>query len=267
MSIDVLQPTSPPALVFRPAQRGCGDGCAQCPLRGMAHFQPVSAEELAMIESLKQAEFECDADALLVQEGQSDGPLYTLLQGWAFRFKTLADGRRQILDFLQPGDFIGLQQKMSDAANHGVRAITTVRLCSFARDALWTLHREMPSLGYDLTWLAAHSEAHVDENLLSVGRRTARERVAALLLLLHLRAAAHDPEVTRIGLKVPLTQQHIADAMGLSLVHINRTLRQLAQQRLYQVSEEGRVLLPDMPALAALAKLRWPLRLAPRPLI
>ena len=55
----------------------------------------------------------------LIHEGQADGPLYTLLQGWAFRFKTLSDGRRQILNFLLAGDFIGVQQKMGDAAPHG----------------------------------------------------------------------------------------------------------------------------------------------------
>lgn len=267
MSIDVSQSSPAAALSFRRASRADDASCAHCPLRRMAHFQAVNAAELAMIESLKQAEFEYDAHTLLVQEGQSDGPLYTLLEGWAFRFKTLTDGRRQILDFLQPGDFIGLQQKMSDAANHGVRAMTAVRLCSFARDALWTLHREMPSLGYDLTWLAAHSEAHVDENLLSVGRRTARERVAALLLMLHVRAAAQDPAAARHGVLMPLTQQHIADAMGLSLVHINRTLRQLSQAGLYHSTSAGHVRLPDLAALAALAKLRWPLKLAPRPLI
>ena len=202
--------------------------CVDCPLRKRDVFQPVGDAELAIIDSLKRADLEQAAGTPLIHENSDDSPLFTLLDGWAIRFKTLDGGRRQILNVMLPGDFIGLQQKMSDAANHGVRAITTVRLCSFARDALWTLHREMPSLGYDLTWLAAHSEAHVDENLLSVGRRSALERAAYLIAFIHERAV-------RIGvpdgkrLFIPITQQHVADTLGLSIVHTNKTLRRLAE--------------------------------------
>ncbi len=247
---------------------GSDSGCNRCPLRQLPPFQPVSAEELALIEGLKRGEPEHPADALLIEEGQADGPLYTLLDGWAFSFKTLQEGRRrQILAFLLPGDFIGLQQKMDEAATHGVRTLTPVRVCSFRRDALWTLHRQAPSLGYDLTWLAAHSESSVDDNLLSVGRRSAIERVAAMLLDLHSRTSALDPSGDGRSMPFPLTQVHIADAMGLSLVHVNRTLRQLSRLGLYRTCPPGRIALPDPAALAGVAQLRWPLRVPPRPLI
>ena len=84
--------------------------------------------------------------------------LSTLLAGWAFRFKTVPDGRRQILNFLLPGDFIGLQQEFADGSGHGVEALTDTALCVFPRDGLWDLFRQFPSLGYDLTWLAAREE-------------------------------------------------------------------------------------------------------------
>ena len=250
-----------------PPQAWHAGDCVHCPLRKLPLFHPVNPTELALIGELKRAELSREADALLIAEGENDGPLYTLLSGWAFRFKTLGDGRRQILGFLMAGDFIGLQQKMGDAASHGVRTLTPVRVCSFRRDALWTLHRELPSLGYDLTWLAANGEAQVDENLLSVGRRNAIERVAALLLTLHARHAAHEPAAWQDGMLLPLNQQHLADAMGLSLVHINRTLRDLVGRGLLQWARQGRLHLPDPARLAALARMRWPMLQSLRPLI
>jgi len=243
--------------------------CSQCPLRGCATFQPIKPEELAVIDELKQSEVEFDAGIDLIREGDSDSGLYTLLAGWAYRYKTLADGRRQILNVLLPGDFIGLQQKMDAVASHGVRALTPVRLCSFRRDAVWALHRDVPSLGYDVTWLAAHGERLVDDNLLNVGQRGALEGTAALLLVLHARAAPFDPgDVEQDGIVFPLTQQHLADAMGLSLIHTHRTLRKLQQDKLVEWrAGQQRLRVPDLKKLAAVARIRWPLEPALRPLI
>lgn len=241
--------------------------CVDCPLRRLDLYQPVNATELAIIDELKSADADYRAGELLIAENADDTPLFTLLRGWAIRFKSLSGGRRQIMNVLLPGDFIGLQQKMSDAASHGVQALTDVQVCRFARDAVWTLHRELPSLGYDVTWLSANQNSLVDDNLLSVGRRSALERVSALLLTLYVRALPHDGDAGAVGLHFPLTQQHIADAMGLSLVHTQRVLRQLRERGLYEMRDGARLLLPDPKALSQLAHLRWPLTMARAPLI
>lgn len=241
--------------------------CTDCPLRALPLFTPQSDSELALIESLKKEQVAVEADRTVIHEGQSNAPLYTLLSGWAFRFKTLSDGRRQILNFLLPGDFIGVQQKMGDSIAHGVHAITNVMLCVFRRDALWELHRSAPTLGFSVTWLTAHEESLVDDNLLSVGRRSAEERVATLLIVLYKRAAAllPDPPGDR-GVPFPLTQQHIADGLGLSLVHTNKTLRKLEARGLHRI-EDGWLRLLDVKALARLADLYGDGKPAPRPLI
>ena len=230
--------------------------CRECPLRSLPLFLPHTEDELALIESLKKEQVAIRADTAVIHEGQHDGPLYTLLSGWAFRYKTLSDGRRQILNFLLPGDFIGVQQKMSDVTVHGVQALTDVALCVFRRDSLWELHRRAPTLGFGVTWLTAHEESIVDDTLLSVGRRSAAERIAMLLILLYKRAAALDvqPHVAVQGVPFPLTQQHIADALGLSLVHTNKTLRGLEGRGLHRI-EDGRLRLLDVKALARLADL------------
>lgn len=243
-----------------------GVDCHACPLRRLDVFRPATPLEIDVIDRLKQSERWFEAGEHLLREGDDDGPLYTMLEGWAFRYKTLSDGRRQILNFVLPGDFIGLQQKMTDAASHGVETLTPGRACRFRRDAILTLHQELPSLGYDVTWLSARENAWVDDNLLTVGQRTAVERVAALLLTLQLRAA---PFVAGDQAEpwLPLTQQHVADALGLSLVHTQRTLQLLRRRGLCEWKRGQRLQLPDLPGLARVAHLRWPLSLGPLPLL
>ena len=240
--------------------------CSQCPLRTLPLFLANGKEELALVQSLKKREQRLSAGETLILEGQTDAPLYTLMSGWAFRFKTLSDGRRQILNFLLSGDFIGVQQKMGDAAAHGVMTLTDSVFCVFQRDALWELHRQSPAMGFNITWLTAHEESLVDDTLLSVGRRSAEERIATMLILLFKRAVALQKDGGASGVPFPLTQQHISDGLGLSLVHTNKTLRKLERRGLHRV-EEGRLYLRDVKALTRLADLYGDGKPPQRPLV
>jgi CRP-like cAMP-binding protein len=240
--------------------------CSACPLRPLPLFIEHNGAELALVQSLKRREIHLRAGETLIHEGQTDAPLFTLRSGWAFRYKTLSDGRRQILSFLLAGDFIGVQQKMGDASAHGVQTLTDAQLCVFQRDALWELHRQSPTMGFNITWLTAHEESMVDDTLLSVGRRSAEERIAMLLIILFKRAAALQADGGKAGVPFPLTQQHIADGLGLSLVHTNKTLRKLERRGLHSM-QDGRLVMRDVRALARLADLYGDGKPTPRPLI
>ncbi|BDG74853.1 Crp/Fnr family transcriptional regulator [Roseomonas fluvialis] len=200
--------------------------CSDCPLRPLAAFKPVGPTALAAISGAKVGQRLCTSGATILAEDQATTRVYVLLSGWAFRFKTLEDGRRQILNFLLPGDLLGLQGELLANLPHGVEALTAVNLCAFATDAIPGFFRDNPDIALDITWLAAHEERLVDDAVLTVGRRTAMERVAALLVHLYKRAASAGlVEDGSIGF--PLTQLHIADALGLSVVHTNRVLQRL----------------------------------------
>ena len=225
--------------------------CQDCGLRRLGVFRVNSTEEIAFIQAFKRKHVRLEAGRDIVREAER-AELFTLYSGWAFRYKTLSDGRRQILNFLLPGDLIGLQDQVSEVSPHGVQALTDVELCQFANDRLWDMFRAHPSLGFDVTWLASHEETMIDENLLSVGRRTAAERIAVLLMHLYKRSISLGVDV---GGKVPfpINQQHIADAIGLSLVHTNRTLRRLFKLGLYE-ARDGWLALSKPLALARLAE-------------
>lgn len=201
--------------------------CSKCPLRKLQAFRPFKAEELRFISSFKTGELVVDRGATVVVEGAHSAHLYTVLSGFVFRYKLLEDGRRQILNYAMPGDLVGLQGTLMGEMQHSVEALTTVRLCVFERSRIDELFSRHPGLGYDMTWIAAREERILDEHLLSIGRRTALERAAYLLAFLAVKSSQtgyseEDPTV------LPLTQQHVADTLGLSIVHTNKTLRKLA---------------------------------------
>lgn len=145
--------------------------CTDCRLRQTAGVLPVSKAELVRIQDFRHGARSVRAGGTVIAELSDPRHLYTLYAGWAFRFTTLKDGRRQILNFLLPGDFIGLQAEFADAATHGVEALTDVHLCTFPKAGLWNLFHEHPKLGYAVTWLCASEEQLVDENLVNVGQR------------------------------------------------------------------------------------------------
>lgn len=260
-----MSPSVPPTPEAPTAPRA-ETTCQACPLRPLKLFLEPTGDELELVQSLKRREQRLGPGETLIHEGQTDAPLYTLLQGWAFRYKTLSDGRRQVLSFLLAGDFVGVQQKMGDAAAHGVETLTDAVFCVFHRDALWELHRRSPVMGFNVTWLTAHEESMVDDTLLSVGRRSAEERIASMLILLFKRAAALQADAGSGGVVFPLTQQHIADGLGLSLVHTNKTLRKLERRGLHRIAD-GRLHLRDVKAMARLADLYGDGRPPARPLV
>lgn len=225
--------------------------CEQCPLRTMANFRPFTAEELQFVSEFKAGETHIKAGETVFQQGSRSDYLFTLLRGWMFRYKTLPDGGRQILNFVFPGDFLGLQGSILDEMQHSAEALTNVVLCAFPRDRLWDLYARFPGLAFDVTWLASHSEQVLDENLLSLGRRTSLQRLAYLLLHLYLRA--EETGLARDGKAIfPFTQQHVADTLGMSLVHTNKTLRRLAMSGTMRWRDRTFDLI-DRDGLAALA--------------
>ena len=197
----------------------------------MTQFRAFSPEELKFVSTFKRGELVADAGSVILAEGAHSAQLFTLLSGWAFRFKTLEDGRRQILNYCLPGDLIGLQGSVIGAMDHSVEALTPAVLCVFQRDRLPDLFRNHPGLSFDVTWLASREERMLDENLLSLGRRTALERAAYLVAFLYRRASAVGMAEQK-ALLIPITQQHVADTLGLSIVHTNKTLRKLSERNL-----------------------------------
>lgn len=217
------------------------------------------------MQRFKVGELKIDAGTQLLMEGHNSPQLFTALSGMGLRYKTLEDGDRQVVNFIFPGDFIGMQAGILGEMKHSVEATTDMTLCVFDRKEIWQIYRTEPERAFSLTWLAAIEEHFLGEALTTVGQRTAQERIAWALLRIYRRLSALD---LRTGKSVPLPyrQRDIADAVGLSLVHTNKTLARLREQQLASWVD-SQLIISDQRRLAKVAGMDPEADIAKRPLI
>ena len=183
----------------------------------------------------------------LIREGDSPRVVYVVLDGWGCRYKTLADGRRQIVKFLVPGDLFDLNIYILKEMDHSVAAITALKVAEISREDVEGVLQSRPRVGQALWWNGLVETSIQREWTLNLGQRTAIERVSHLLCEMFLRLQV-------VGLTngdscdFPLTQVDLADATGLTAVHVNRTLQELRKQGLIELQSRT-LTIPDMAAL------------------
>lgn len=226
--------------------------CRQCPLADCPGLRAHEPAEIPHIEAFKTGEVRLERGEMVIEETVTKGGLYTLLDGMMMRYRTLEDGRRQIVNIMFPGDLIGLEGAFGEPASHSAEALLPSRLCVFDSARYYDLIVAQPSLGYDITWLAAKEETALEEHLVALGRRSAKERVAYLAVWLIQRARGTCMLESNGRLAVTITQSQLADMLGLSLVHTNRTIKALERENLVLWRQSG-IQIPDVDRTAEFA--------------
>jgi CRP-like cAMP-binding protein len=217
----------------------------------LAQLVKLAADEIAVLEGLQSITRTVRRNREIITEGHKYDALFVLIDGISIRYRILHDGRRQILNIALPGDFIGFPSSFFDKALYSVTALTEAVVSPIPFGTLLGLFDRHPRLAAAIFWSFACEAAMYAEHLIDVGRRSALERVAHFLLELLTRLKIIGLADER-SFRMPLTQELIADALGLSVPHVNRTLRQLRDDEL--VSIEGSiVIIKDVEALSALA--------------
>lgn len=215
--------------------------------RKLQVFVALSEDELDVLKRLHLRGRSFTAGCDLVHQGQSDQAAYILAAGWVCSYKLQPHGTRQIVDFQIPGDFLGLRSVLLRTSDHSFEPVTDIQAAEVFADDLLEAFEKTPRLAAAILWAASRDEAMVVEHLVGVGRRAADARMAHFLLELGARL-----ELVGMGSKkgyaCPLTQYHLADALGLSAVHVNRILRQLRESGLLTF-REGRVTFDDYDGL------------------
>ncbi|WP_193139231.1 MULTISPECIES: Crp/Fnr family transcriptional regulator [unclassified Meridianimarinicoccus] len=242
-----------------------GTKCLNCPLRNRPIFAPMSDGEVAFMQKFKTGELVVEGGTTLMMEGSNSPQLYTPLEGMGLRYKTLDSGERQVINFVLPGDFIGLQAGVMNEMQHSVESTTPMRLCVFDRRALWQLFKDHPERAFDLTWIAAVEEHFLGESLAILGHMSGIERIARAFVRLHDRGAALGL-ISAARMPLPYRQQDLADALGLSLVHTNKTLTRLRQQGV-ATWRDGSLNILDYDRLCQIAQLPTDRTPMTRPLI
>lgn len=239
--------------------------CGNCPLRRRETFESLTDSELEGMRSFKTGEMKAEPGTVLLMQGAKSPQLFTVLDGLGVRQKTLENGRRQVINFVFPGDLIGLQASVMEEMQHSVEATTRMTLCVFNRSDLWRLYRTQPARAYDLTWLAAVEEHFLGEALAVIGQLPALQRVAWGLTRYFDRASMSG--LVQDGqCPFPYRQQDLADALGLSLVHTNKTLQKLRGEQLIGL-EDGMLRVLDRARIADLVDADISLPKGARPLL
>lgn len=203
-------------------------------VRKLSTLGPLTDAERSFLEGLTLHIREVGRDQDLVREGDRPTHCVLLLEGFVCRYRTLADGRRQILSFQISGDFTDLQGYLLDRMDHGIVTLTPAKIASIPHQMITEIMTEHPNLTRLLWRDTAIDSAIHREWIVSVGRRTAYQRVAHVLCELVTRLQA-------IGLAqagacdLPLTQAELADATGLSTVHVNRVIQELRRDALIEM--------------------------------
>ena len=239
--------------------------CRLCPLQKCSGLRPLEDRQRAFLQEFKSGEVLADRGEDVIVEGRIAPSLFTILEGVFIRYRTMEDGRRQIVNFMFPGDLVGLQAAFEEPSAHTVETLIPGRLCRFRREDFTSLMREHPRLGFDVTWLAAQEENALEGHIVSLGQRNAKERLVYLAVWLLDRALSTCMANEDNILEIAITQAQIADMLGLSLVHTNRTIRALDKEGLVEWAQRE-LCVPDMAKAADFAGFDRP-RNAERPFI
>jgi CRP-like cAMP-binding protein len=214
-------------------------------------FVDLSDAEMSVLEDLHKRRRSFAAGPDLVHQGQSNQAAYILISGWACSYKLLEDGQRQIIDFQIPGDFLGLRSVVLHVSDHSIEAVTDIEVTEVVIADLMEVFPKTPRLATAVFWAASRDEAMVVEHLVNIGRREAEVRVAHFFLELGARLTLVGLG-SKTGYACPLTQYLMADALGLSSVHVNRVLRKLREAGLVTF-RDGFVTFDDYHGLAEFA--------------
>lgn len=237
---------------LRPAEpraRGGTSPCHACTVRHLTFCQPLDDEELQQLSAIVAAVELVPGDPLF-DESEPATHLFNVTAGTMKVYKLLPDGRRQITGFLFAGDFLGLARAETYA--YSAEAVTHAALCRFPRKKLEDLLARYPKLESRLLGLASNELAAAQEQMLLLGRKSAKEKIVSFLLDLAERAARRGQSGNPIA--VPMSRNDIGDYLGLTTETVSRTFTQLKTTGLIGLMPGGRVDLRDLVALRNMAE-------------
>jgi len=217
----------------------------------LRRFVDLSAGDIDALRALIGCELSVEKRRDLVVDGYEYSKLSFVKEGLAARYKVLRNGKRQIVNVIVPGDVVGLPGSFLDRAAFSVIALTDMKLEVCSLDAFVAACYQRPKFALALSWLAVHEATNYAEHVIDVGRRTPIERLAHFLLEIHgrLRLVGRAAET---GFELPISQEVMSDALGLSVPHLNRMLTKLRNDGMITVADR-RIEFVDLKALQLLA--------------
>lgn len=218
----------------------------------LSKFVALGDAEVAALEHLSRNPRQMAADKSLISEGSQPKYVFLLMDGWAYRYKHLADGKRQILAFLIPGDLCDVHIFVFDEMDHSIGLLCDSRVVMIPATEMLDVMVRFPKIERALWWATLVDEATLREWLLNVGQRDAFQKLSHLFCEMSVRLKAIGLVNEDGSFHLPLTQSELADTTGLTAVHVNRTLQRLRKENLISLSQR-RLMILDLKRLAEVA--------------
>jgi len=203
-------------------------------LLGVSALTQLESGERQRLDSVRWLVKTIDRGCSLIDQGEERETVGILLSGWAFRYQTLPDGKRQILDFIFAGSLVGFGSGTTNS--YGVEMVTACTVATLPHGQFRRLLATCPTLAMQVVERVSNSEMRAHEHMTSLGRRSARERIAALIVELTCRAQCTDLGKRKYSIDLPVTQMMIGDALGLSNEHVCRVLGKLASDGVIEIN-------------------------------
>jgi len=227
-----------------PRTHGGASPCAACQVRHLAVCSALDGDELLLLDDIVKHVDLSPGDALF-DEGEPAANVYNLTSGTIKLYKLLPDGRRQVTGFLFSGDFLGLAN--SENYIYSSESVTDVALCKFSRTDLDALMEKAPQMEKRLLGMARYELAEAQDQILLLGRKTAKERIASFILMLSERAVRRGEIDNPVS--VPMSRNDIGDYLGLTTETVSRTLTRLRSSGAIAMESDRKITLIDRDAL------------------
>ena len=225
-------------------------GPSSCLVAKLSHYVDLDAREMERLDTIESGPRTFAKDEVLFREGDKNQDLYIVQQGWLFNYIDTPDGRRQIVNVYHPGDIIGFPDMALKDRTTNLFAVEAGSLCPMPKETMAIVYREFPRLAALMLTIALREETVLIDRLRTFSRSSARARVAYLFLELNARLAV-TAGTRSDALYMPLNQQEIGDAVGLTNVSVSRAVSQLEEAGMVATSSK-RVDLLDRAAMEAL---------------
>lgn len=223
-----------------------------CIVRLFNNYCALSVEEKRLLHTLEESPIEVQAGQVLWQECDKASEFCTISKGWAYSFRNLGNGSRQILEIYLPGDVIGMREFAFSQRLTGLAMIDDGVICYFPHRRLTEIFRTSTKLTAVLFAITSRHQALLTERLVNLARRSAQQRLAHFIYEMYERLN-QTSAVNGGHFRLPLSQEQIGDALGLTSVHVSRTFTSFREQELV-LRERHRICLPNPKALAEVAE-------------
>lgn len=223
--------------------------CESCTSRHLSFCAPLANSEQQKLADILVVQ-NIDASAPIFSEGEQAQAMFNITSGCVRIYRLLGDGRRQITGFLFPGDYLGLAREQNYV--YSAEAITEVRLCRFERKAMQQVIKDIPKLERELLGRASNELAVAQDQMLLLGRKNAKEKIASFLLQLSTRAKRWGNSGNPFEL--PMSRLDIADFLGLTTETVSRTFTQLRKDKMIELLPDNYVRLTNLESLAEITE-------------